>query len=316
MGCHVERTSICRGVLRCAVAVGLFALGAAGPAAADDAFVDFISPISNPVNFEDPRPTTELRPLYAYHRVSDGFANEVGANGGDAHVVALQIRVALSERFALIATKDGYVWHRPDDELSGVYEKKNGWANIGFGVKYAFYRDPERGAMATFGLRYEAPSGDKDVFQGRGDGVLNPFLSGLWGIGDLHLLGYTATRVPISGNDSTFFDLSLHADYRVSDVYRFYPVVEMNWIHTLDGGRRLPIDEEGFDFFNFGSKRAGGKGVVTFAVGARYRLFEGVETRLGRTLRDDIGATYEFPMTDRQDIFGWRVTTDLILWLG
>jgi hypothetical protein len=40
----------------------------------------------------------------------------------------------------------------------------------------------------------------------------------------------------LSGKDSTFMDLSLHVDYKVG---RLYPLVESNWIDTVDGGRRL-----------------------------------------------------------------------------
>ncbi len=270
-----------------------------------DSFGRFVSPVSNPVNFEDPRPTTEVRPLYAYHRIDREFVTL----GGDAHVVAAQARIALSERFGLIATKDGYVWLNPKQALP----KKNGWANIAFGCKYATYRDPERQAMATVGLRYETASGDKDVLQGRGDGVLNPFLSALWGAGDFHLLGYTGTRIPISGNDSTFYDLSLHGDYQFGPLY---PLVEFNWVQTLDGGRRLPIDQEGFDFFNLGSSQAGGHGVVTAAFGARWRVLDDFAVAAERTIGVDLGAAYEFPVTDRQDLFGWRVTSDVIVWLG
>jgi hypothetical protein len=116
--------------------------------ATDDAFGDFISPVSNPVNFEDPRATTEIRPLYAYHNVSNEFATS-----GDAHVVAVQARLALTERLAIIATKNGYVWMRPDPKIAGVVEHDDGWANIAFGLKYALYYHPERRAIGTFGLR-------------------------------------------------------------------------------------------------------------------------------------------------------------------
>ncbi len=59
---------------------------------AEDPFADFISPVSNPVNFEDPRATTELRPIYIYHHINQDFVT----GGGDAHIVALQIRLALT----------------------------------------------------------------------------------------------------------------------------------------------------------------------------------------------------------------------------
>jgi len=295
-------------------------------ARAEDPFGEFVSPVSNPVNFEDPRATTEVRPVYIYHMISDDFAKGLGANGGDAHILALQLRLALSERFAFIATKSGYIWLRPDNDLPGVLDTKNGWANVNFGMKYAFYRDPARSTMATLGVRYEVPSGDRDVLQGgmflnddladRGDGVMNPFVSALWGTGNLHILGYGGGRIPVDGVDSTFLDLSAHADYRVSTALgAIYPLIEVNWIQTLDGGRRLALNQEGFDFFNLGSSHAGHEGVVTTAAGFRWRLAEEVPVLGDRALNIDLGAAYEAPVTGRKDITDWRVTTDLIFHL-
>jgi hypothetical protein len=227
----------------------------------------------------------------------------------------------LTDRIAFIATKDGYVWLRPKEALTN----EDGWANIALGAKYNFFRDPEHLALATLGLRYEISSGNQDVFQGKADGVFNPFLSGGWGVedlaglGDFHLLGYVGARLPIDDSDSTFFDLSVHADWGLELPFEganpIYPLVELNWVQVLDGGKRLPIDQEGFDFFNLGSRGAGGEGVVTMAVGARYRISDDLGEILGRTLGMDIGAAWEAPVTDREDIFGWRVTTDLIVWL-
>lgn len=46
---------------------------------------------------------SEIRPIFAYHRIDDGFLG-----GGDAQLYAVQIRYALTDRLALIATQDGY----------------------------------------------------------------------------------------------------------------------------------------------------------------------------------------------------------------
>lgn len=303
-------------------------------------FGHFISPVSNPTNFEDPRIVTDVRPIFAYHDIDDDFLDVVEAAGlkapdGSAQVVALQIRLKLTDRLALIATKDGYVWLNPDDELDNVVKDSNGFANIAGGLKYNFFRDLELPALATAGLRYEGPSGEPQAHQGsvfrthnalgldlhsRGAGVMNLFLSGAWGYENLHVLGYTGPRIALNDTDSSFYDLSLHADYQFDT---FYPLIELNWIHVLNGGDRLEpledagleIDEEGFDFFNFGAPSAGGTGVVTMAFGARWRLVQGLETPAG-TGGLDFGAVAEIPVTSRHDLFGWRVTTDLIFWLS
>ena len=155
--------------------------GTAG--AAEDPFIGFHSPITNPTNFEDPRAVSDVRPIFVSHSISEDFAGNV-LKGGHVNVVALQLRAAVTERLAIIATKDGYVWVRPNKPVPGVVEDSDGWANIAFGAKYDFWRDEELRALATGGLRYEAPSGNAQGLQGpvfianalgdRGNGLLNP----------------------------------------------------------------------------------------------------------------------------------------------
>jgi hypothetical protein len=72
-------------------------------------FEDMISPLSMPTVNEDPRPTTEIRPMYMYTKISDAFLTR----GGHYHVVAIQLRAALTDRIGFIATKDGYIVLRP-----------------------------------------------------------------------------------------------------------------------------------------------------------------------------------------------------------
>ncbi|MDX2168045.1 MAG: hypothetical protein SF182_13305 [Deltaproteobacteria bacterium] len=317
-----------------AVLVGIAGLAAFGRGAAgdDDPFVDFKSPITNPVNFEDPRATSEIRPIYAHHHISAQFANDALQQGG-VDIVALQLRYAINDRWAIIATKDGYVWLRPNHPIQGVVQHSDGWANIAFGAKYAFWRDAALRAMGTVGLRYEAPSGNAQGLQGpvfinsslgdRGNGSMNPFLSALWGTGDLHLMGYSGFRFPLSDVDTMFFDLSLHADYTSPEltfakpewkIGTISPTIELNWVQALRSGDRIPLNAEGFDFFNLGSSNVAGTGVVTMGFGARWRFVDDLDI-WGRRAGVDFGAAYELPITNREWIFGWRVTTDLIFWM-
>lgn len=55
-------------------------------------------------------------------------------------------------------------------------------------------------------------------------------------------------------------------------------------------------------------------GVVTLALGARYRLVDGMALS-GKRGGMDVGATCELPISNSGDLFGWRVTSDLIGWL-
>lgn len=268
------------------------ALTLAARAACASPIQDMISPVSMPTVNEDPRVTTEIRPMYMFTKISDDFVTK----GGNYSVVAVQARVAITDRIGFIATKDGYIFLNPDEVVDGA----DGFANLAFGFKGILLADEENAFVLGGGLRYEAASGNQDVLQGKGVGVLNPFLTVAKGFGDLHLQAYTGPELGISSSDSSFYNLSAHADYRVLE--KLYPLLEINWQYGLRGGSRFPIDQEGWDLVNLGSEGAGGKSVVSLAFGLRWRVIEDL----------DVGAVAEFPVTDRHDILGWRVTTDLI----
>jgi hypothetical protein len=268
-------------------------LGGGNSALADGSFDRMISPITNPVNFEDPRARTELRAVYAYHELANDFVT----GGGDVRIYALQARFALNDRLTLIAGKDGWIDFNPDSGL----DDESGFANIVAGFKYALLKNDHTGSILTAGLKYEIPAGNTDVFQGRGDGVLNPFFSGGMALQGMNVIAGTGLRFPLDDDDSTFYDFDLHVDVPLD---RFYPSLELNVVHVLDGGNRLPIADEGQDYFNFGASEADGKTLVTGAVGGRYRLADSL----------DWGFAYQFPLTSGSgtNVIDWRITTDLI----
>ena len=70
----------------------------------DHCFDDFISPMINFVFFEDPRTLTEVRPIYVYHQTPDRVGT-LGVPGGDIHLWAMQIRLALTERLNIRRNK-------------------------------------------------------------------------------------------------------------------------------------------------------------------------------------------------------------------
>lgn len=259
--------------------------------AEETALSQMISPVTNPVNFEDPRPQTSLRPIFMFHK----FPSEFVTGSGDIQLWAAQARLQLTDRLGLIATKDGYIQINADKNLPD----SEGAANLAGGLQYAFYKNDSEGVIGTAGLRYEWQTGDPEVFQGTGDGILSPHLSGAIALGPVNLMGYTDLRLGINDEDSDFWDVSLHADYRVAN---FYPSLELNMVHVVDAGNRIPLDGEGFDLINFGSSGSQGSTVVTLGVGGRYRATDWL----------DFGISYEFPLTDREDVFAWRLTTDAI----
>ena len=308
-------------VLKCArgaVALSALALtvGMAGPLAAEessDGFLGldfkgslgegrhsrYVPPLTNPIFNETPYITTEARAFYFYHRLPDDFVT----NGGHVNLVALQLRLALTERLGFIATKDGYA----DFHFDEVLEDTDGFANIALGFKYALLSDPTNEGILTAGLRYEIPINDLETsgieLQGNGDGFLNPFLTGARAFGDLGLQASVGANLALDPDeDTSILHYSLHADYEV--LPGLFPILELNGFTAIDNGDRLtgPLgDLDGVDVLNFGSDNRGT--TVTIGGGARYRLNDHFQFGVGA----------ETPITDKDDtIFDYRVYFDLV----
>ena len=83
-----------------------------------------------------------------------------------------------------------------------------------------------------------------------------------------------------------FWDADAQLDYRVDTCYgAWYPLIGASLIHVVDGGKRLPIADEGQDFFNFGASKSTGENMVLGAAGIKYRPVSNV----------DLGSTFQFP---------------------
>lgn len=253
-----------------------------------------IAPITSPVTFESPVIQTNIRPIYAHH----AFPSDSIFGGGALDVYALQLRYAVTDRLAIIATKDGYFDLQPD-----VGSDESGMADIAGGVKYAFVDDAERGLIATAGLVYEGTNGDKDVFQGNGDGVWRPFVSAALARGEMSYVGALGFQWPNDRDEeSTSFDWHVQAAWRVPDT-KIAPVFELSGIHYVSGGDALAVDFEGGDVINLGASGVGGNDLVTGALGLRWNAW-------GRSW---LGIAYETPVFSRDDLFDDRMTADLFV---
>jgi hypothetical protein len=263
-----------------------------------------ISPVSNPIYFEDPHITSEVRPIFMYHSLPDTFDFSGGSAplGGHVEVYAVQLRYALTERLGIIATKDGYIAMKPDHTLGHSY----GWADLAAGLKYAVFDDREHEWIVTPGFTFAIPTGSTDVEQGRGSGEWNLFVSGEKGIQNFHVIGNVGFRIPNDFNENTSqAHYSLQLDYRVCQY--FVPFFAVNAYTILsDGDHKLlnavNLNTEMYDLINFGSTEA--KGTTQTTVGGGFR---------SRVLSDlDIGFAYEAGVSDPVGIFENRVTVDVI----
>ncbi len=243
-------------------------------------------PVSAGTTFESPVIETGLEA----HAIHQTLPEDSIFAGGNFRVYALQARYAVDENWAIIATKDGYIDFNPD---SGPDE--SGYADIAGGAKFKAYSDPESGVIITPGLIIETDGGDRDVFQGNGDGVLRPFVSAGWDMDRTNLIGAMGYNLPLDSDaESSSLDYHLHLSYEVTP--QFLPLVEINGITYTSNGRALGVDFEGGDLINLGATDVSGNTVVSGAIGAIYRPNDVVQ----------VGLTYEQPLTSREDLLDER----------
>jgi len=246
----------------------------------EDPWADVIRPISNPTLFDLAIPQTLFHPIFVYNEMPttvDTILGQVPV-GGSYQVYALQVEVALNERLSINATKDGYIDFNADNVLS----RTSGWANVGAGVKYAWAYKPEEKFASNVQLLYEILMGNRDVWQGEGDGIFIPSIATLKLCGPWQFSNQLGFKLPVDGNsDSTMFYTSAHVSYELNEWIK--PLAEINWFHVLyagDGARRFPahigealpavVGFEGGDLVSWGASNATmNRDLVTAAVGFR-----------------------------------------------
>lgn len=258
------------------LAVGLFsnvALQAGEPVAAPlsksvnlEKAIDWrehtIAPVADPILFEDAVIRNEFRPVFGYQNIADDFATQ----GGDLQVYGMQLRWAVTPRFALMMVKGGWNEFHP-----GVGPDADGLGDLGVGMKYALIDLPEHQFILTPGVTYEFPTGDEEVYQGNGDGLWNFFVSSQKGFGDFHLQANVGIQVPNEDYwKSTILHYHLQADYYVCS--HFIPFVVANGYTVVNEGGAAPLDSEGYDLVNFGSAYADGETQITVGGGFRSHL--------------------------------------------
>lgn len=257
----------------------------------DRCFTDFISPMTNPVYFEDPRTLTEARFIYLHHQIPSA------ALGGHVNLLAVQLRAALTERLSLIATKDGFA-------TSTSPLIADGWADVNLGLKYNLYSDPYNQRLLSAGVTYELPVGSTRTLQGNGDGVFDIFVTGGTQFGyNNHFLSTSGFLLPCDkAAESSIWFWSNHVDHRIAGT-KWYVLGEMNWYHYMSSGKAFsaaPI--EGGDLFNLGTVGVAGNDIVTGALGVKYKPSAHME----------LGFAWETPLTERRDVLQNRITVDCI----
>ena len=273
----------------------------------------YVPAVSNPLFNETPYITSEIRPIYVHHNIDpQNVGLGVPLFGGDVDLFAVELRMAITDNLGFIATKDGYAWIDFDNVTNSVgIDDPEGFANIAFGFKYAFWNNVEDESILTLGIKYEAPTGgisidtplphplDNVDLNESGDGFINPFVSGAKRFGKIGLQSSLGANIAIDGDhDSSLLHYTIHADYELTEY--FFPMVSFNGFTVIDDGNRTPLGIEGVDVFNLGCTDCGT--VLTAAGGFRFRATDHIL----------IGAAYEKTIA-RDDLEDSRAYIDMII---
>lgn len=268
----------------------------------DHCFVTFISPVTNPFIAEDPRALTEVRPIFMYQSIPN--SNWI-YRGGNAEFFGLQARVALTERWSIVMNKLGGVSINPGS--GSAIPDETGLSEIWLGPKFTFLRNTDTGTLGAAGLTFQIPSGSSKVAQDTGSLSLMPYgvigqNFGRSSIGSFNVLNTSGYNFRIDNTRSEYFVNSLHLDYDVGNLHKFFPLVELNWFYFTRSGKDRQYGFEGADLVNFGSTDVNGRNNLTIAPGLRYRFNEHLET----------GGAVEFPLVGTKDMNAFRMTFDVI----
>jgi hypothetical protein len=277
----------------------------------------FVMPMQMPYLFEDPFITTGISTFGIFHQ----FPNDSALQGGHLWLLAVQARLAITDRLAFIATKDGYTWQRPDNP---ALDNEEGFYDITVGLKYALIDRREDNFIVSPSIRFDIPVGQRAVFQGNGDGVFIPTVSSAWGVGNFHLIGDVGGRIPFDGDKETAqIYWNVHADYAL--LKWLVPFMELGGIHYLsdgDGSFQVKLANgsaplsalnqprpagfgpfDAVDVGNIGGVDVNNRAIVVFTAGIRFPI--------GRHWM--LGASYDKPITRVRDIWKQRATLNVNL---
>lgn len=244
----------------------------------DTCFNGFISPVTNPHLFEDPRALTELRPIFMWQRTPN--SNWV-FQGNSNYFATLQARVALTQNISIVMNRLGWAWQDPANPTQGI-QSGNGLSEINIGPKFTFIRNTETGTLAAMGLNFILPVGSSTVSQNTGDLSLAPYVS--FGrnflrsdYGSFNFLNTTGYSFSTDDVRTDFLYSSFHLDYDVGDLHKFYPLVELNWFYYAFNGGARDINFENNSLTNFGARQVSGLSDLNLALGARYKFSENIQ---------------------------------------
>ena len=231
-----------------------------------------------------------------------------GLNGGNAEFYGIQGRLAFTDQWSLVLNKFGFVSFHPNETVPGLIESGTGFAEVSIGPKWTFYRNQQTRTIAAFGANFEFAVGDSKVYQNTGTLSIDPYLTfgqsfGKSSYGSFNFLGQLGYSFAIDSARSDYFHTSLHLDYDVANLSKFYPTLELNYFNYTGRGKSNDFSFEGGDLFNFGSTSLASKDTLTMATGLRYKFNEHYQ----------VGGYFEFPLTSQKMLLDYRIGLDFII---
>lgn len=270
----------------------------------DHKFDGFISPVTNPFYFEDPRALTEVRPIFMWQNTPSSvplFA------GGDNFFFGLRGSVAFTEWLSLTVDQLGWFWTEIQQPSPG-FASHSGFGEVHFGPKVTFIRKDTSNTLLAAGAIFELPVGSNSVFQSTGNLSITPYLSfgqnfGRSDYGSFNFLNTTGYSFAVDSDRADFLYSSFHLDYDVLNLKKIYPLVELNFYHYTANGGVNSLNFEGRDMFHLGATGVRGNSELTIAAGARYKFSEAIQ----------LGVAAEFGLINRsRSLDDFRLTVDLI----
>jgi hypothetical protein len=258
----------------------------------DHCFDRFVSPLSNPFYFEDPRSLTEVRGVF----IENSLPTDIG--NGDFQLYAAQIRGRVTDRVSIIAPRLGFF--NVNQQSGGA---PNGFLSAPVGFKFNFIRDAERQFLVSGGLTYFI-KGSGDALSNFGDGDYHLYLTAGKQIFDRgHWLSGTGFRLPGDNNYGTqLWYWSNQWDYEVVD--GFYGLVGLNWFHFMSSsGLNLGAPVTGLDILNLPNDNVAGTDVVSAMTGVKWKP----------SAHCEVGTGFEFALSDNRDILRNRLYIDFIV---
>jgi hypothetical protein len=271
----------------------------------DHSFDSLSSPVTMPFYAEDPRALTEVKPIFMYQKIP---GNVPAFGGGSVAFFGTQARLALTERWSIVMSELGFLSIDPKNPVLPV-QKGSDFSDFKIGGKYTFLRSCESGTVAAFGINVEFPLGGSRNLQDNGTLSIDPYFSFgqtfgrlPGGFGSLNFLNTTGYSASVDNSRAEFFYSTFHLDYNVANANKFFPLIEMNYIHYTTAGNRGDFGTEGADLLNLGSSTRRGSDYLSFAAGVRYRFSECIQA----------GTALEVPVSREHGLSDYRLTFDVI----